>query len=93
MNLNKDKWFHVLSYENRTAETKTIILEMLSEGYELKPQEKVDIFISHDDENFPLDIQHSENDIVIYPAYSFPTWRVFKNQKEISIGYNGKLQK
>ena len=88
MKPSSNEWINIFTYQNLSSSSKTIILEMLSEAYELSPQESLDIYVSKEEGTLPLDIQHTNNEVIIYPRSSCPTWRVFKNNQEISLGYD-----
>lgn len=87
MKLSPNEWIHIFDYTNLSSSSKTIILEMLSEVYELNPQENIEVYISNETGNLPMTIEHTDEEIIIYPNTSFPVWRVFKNGSEISLGY------
>jgi hypothetical protein len=82
-----DGYVPIFDFENSTSKSIRLVLELVPQEVELKPGDKVQVFIYGKDANLPLTMELTEDCLQIHPHKSWGNWYVFKNGKDVSTLY------
>jgi hypothetical protein len=82
-----DGYIPIFDFANSTSRSITLALELMPQELELKPGDKVQVFIYEKDANLPLAMELTEECLQIYPHKSWGNWYVLKNGEDASPLY------